>query len=109
MADRHWANQKTTGKLPWTLNGSTASSEQWVLDGDGKIIGFICLAKDRDYKTFLADLGPTRRAHIGPALASAHSTAHAGEMSVHPIHGLKVASVQEIADSSAIFTILYRQ
>ena len=50
---KHWSEQETTGKLPWTLDGSTASSSQWVIDGDGKIIGFICLDKERDYKMFL--------------------------------------------------------
>ena len=56
VASKHWSGQKTTGKLPWTLGDSTASSSQWVLDGDGKIIGFFCLSKVRDYQTFLKQM-----------------------------------------------------
>jgi hypothetical protein len=49
----HWSDRKSTGNLPWTLDHSTASSEEWIVDADGVPIGFVCFVHRRDRKTFL--------------------------------------------------------
>jgi hypothetical protein len=49
----HWSERTTTVRLPWSLGSSTASSQEWILDADDNIIGFVFFTHDRDRKAFL--------------------------------------------------------
>jgi hypothetical protein len=54
--EMHWSDLPTTGRLPWGLNNSTASSCEWIVDADGGLLGFIDFTNDRDRQTFLTQM-----------------------------------------------------
>jgi hypothetical protein len=54
--DVHWSERETSGRLPWTLNSSTASSSEWIIDADGGCLGFVCFVHDRDRDAFLKQM-----------------------------------------------------
>lgn len=60
MSDVHWCDKETTGRLPWSLDGSTASSDEWILDADGEIIGKVFFVNDRDRQAFLSLVGHSK-------------------------------------------------
>jgi hypothetical protein len=53
----HWTERVTAGRFPWSLDGSTASSDEWIVDADGNIIGTAFFTNPRDRQAFLTRCG----------------------------------------------------